>query len=248
MSHRLRITMFCPKDQVSFTDVSQTLSGRELRHITLAQIIGCMLVIFGHSFPFVTETPMVMTQLRVWLYCFHMPLFVWCSGFLFAYTHQTEKNGLGRFAGKRAMKILVPYVALSLVGIVPKALSSSVLNDALSLDAYSVMRAFLVPRENIWGHFWFLPMIYLLGVGCFVLDILFRRLRFRKELWLAMTGVLLVISELKSDAGKWFGMNDVLHYGWIYALGIVAAQIDTSHIYNLNRKQSLLYIVGGGMC
>lgn len=226
-------------------NLNDNLKG-ELRYITLAQVIGCVLVIFGHSFPFVTEVPRAVRESQVFLYAFHMPLFVWCSGFLFAYTRQTEKNGLGAFAGKRAVKILVPYVVLSLVGIAPKALFSSVLNDSLSLGAYSLTRAFLVPRENIWGHFWFLPMIYLMGVGAYLLDKIFKKTDKREWWWLIATVGLFAVSEVKSDAGKWLGMNDILHYGWTYVLGVWMGYVGAEWLTELSSKRMALIAVGGG--
>lgn len=221
-------------------------SNAELTWVTLAQMIGCVLVIFGHSFPFVTDVPKVVSRSQVWLYAFHMPLFVWCSGFLFAFTRQTEKNGLWEFASKRAMKILVPYVMLSLVGIVPKALFASVLNDSLSLDANSLTRAFLVPRENIWGHFWFLPMIYLLGIGGYVLDSLYSKTKYRACLWAVTIVALMAVSEVKTEAGKWLGMNDVLHFGWVYALGILVAIIGKEFLGKLNQNTKRLWTIGVG--
>ncbi len=220
-------------------------SNSNLNWVTLAQMIGCVLVIFGHSFPFVTDVPRVLGQSQVLLYCFHMPLFVWCSGFLFAYTRQTEKIGLGAFAGKRAMKILVPYVMLSLVGIVPKAMFASVLNGSLSLDAYSLTRAFLVPRENIWGHFWFLPMIYLLGVGGYVLDSLYRKTKYRVGLWTVTIIALMAVSEVKTEIGMWLGVNDVFHFGWIYALGILVAVTGMDTLNKLNDRIKSLWTIGG---
>ena len=141
----------------------------ELKYITLAQIIGCCLVILGHSFPFVTPYPCVLMEGCRFLYTFHMPLFVWCSGFLFAHTMQTRKT-FAQYASQRALKLLVPYFLISLIGLVPKILASSVLNDTLNMDAMEIVRAFLVPREGVWGHFWFLPMIYLIGVIGYLLD------------------------------------------------------------------------------
>lgn len=137
----------------------------ELKYITLAQIIGCCLVILGHSFPFVTPYPCVLMEGCRFLYAFHMPLFVWCSGFLFAHTMQTERKTFVQYVSQRALKLLVPYFLISLIGLVPKILASSVLNDTLNMDAMEIVRAFLVPREGVWGHFWFLPMIYLIVSG-----------------------------------------------------------------------------------
>lgn len=174
-----------------------------------------------------------------------MPLFVWCSGFLFAYTDQTRRYSFRQFAGKRAKKLLLPYVILSVVGIAPKVMFSSVLNDSLSFDIVSLIRAFLIPRENIWGHFWFLPMIYLLGVMGFIVDKYFFITKYKNILLLLILIGLLVVSNSETEAGKWLGLNDILHYGWIYILGIFVAQTGISVLQQLSGNQKLLYASGG---
>lgn len=50
--------------------------------ITWMQVFGCFCVILGHSFPFVTEIPRSLITFRLFLYSFHMPLFVFCGGVL----------------------------------------------------------------------------------------------------------------------------------------------------------------------
>ena len=196
----------------------------ELKYITLAQIIGCCLVILGHSFPFVTPYPCVLMEGCRFLYTFHMPLFVWCSGFLFAHTMQTRKT-FAQYASQRALKLLVPYFLISLIGLVPKILASSVLNDTLNMDAMEIVRAFLVPREGVWGHFWFLPMIYLMSkkVGT----------------WIVITLVAFALSFFKSDVLGWFGVNDVLLYFMYYSMGVVSDRM----AFNM-KLCNWMYLVG----
>jgi len=143
---------------------------KELRYITFAQMIGCILVIFGHSYPFVTEVPDTLIEVRSFIYLFHMPLFVFCSGYLLSYTNQAERKTFKEYCGQRAKKLLLPYIILSFIGVIPKYLFSSFLNDSIELNLSSLIRAFLVPRENIWGHFWFLPMIFFMGCIAYLID------------------------------------------------------------------------------
>lgn len=138
--------------------------------VALVQLVGCLLVIFGHSYPFVTDVPKQIIDVRTFIYCFHMPLFVWCSGYLLVKTGQSERYGFSQYALRRAKKLLIPYIAFSLVGLVPKIAFSGLLNDKLDLDFLGISRAFLVPRENVWGHFWFLPMIFFMGIAGHAID------------------------------------------------------------------------------
>lgn len=184
----------------------------ELRYITIVQIVGCCLVVLGHSFPFVTPYPSGVTKSISFLYAFHMPLFVWCSGFLFAHTMQSDRKSLAQYTGNRAVKLLVPYFVISLIGLIPKILASSVLNDKLNVDVISIVRAFLVPREGVWGHFWFLPMIYLMGTLGYLLD----KFSKKTQVWAIVVLVSFALSFYRQDVLQWFAVNDVLQYFMFY--------------------------------
>lgn len=225
---------------------------KELKYITLAQVIGCLLVIWGHSYPFVTEMPEAVVEGKGFVYLFHMPLFVFCSGFLLSYTNQAERKSFSDYIGQRAKKLLLPYLVFSLIGIAPKYLFSSVLNDSLSLDFMSLTRAFLVPRENIWGHFWFLPMIFFMGCIAYALD----RYLIKKEVkgigWGIVSIILIVLSHVYQpmDVMKWFGINDLALYGWSYTLGVECNYLfgDITEKVHFDRiNTSLVCLVGGGI-
>lgn len=197
---------------------------KELKFITLAQIVGCILVVFGHSYPFVTQMPQGVIDVRTFIYTFHMPLFVFCSGYLLAFTKQTERKSHGEFMKQRAKRLLLPYFVLSLVGVIPKYVFSSVLNETLGFDTMSLVRAFLVPRENIWGHFWFLPMIFFLGwIGFVVEKYVFAHLE-KKWGWSIVFVLMLILAwnYQPIESLAWFGINDIIKYGWSYALGLTA--------------------------
>lgn len=212
-------------------------SPSDIKYITLAQIVGCCLVILGHSYPFVTDVPKGMNELRSFIYTFHMPLFVWCSGYLFAYTKQTERKTLGQYVKQRTIKLIVPYFLMSLIGIVPKILASPLLNDHLTLDAIQITRAFFVPRENVWGHFWFLPMIYIMGIISFLLDSISKR----KSFWIALTIMFSLLLPCKYENADWFGVNDIIHFFAYYSIGVLSARINL----NVNEFVACRCVWGG---
>ena len=195
-----------------------------LQFVVLAQIVGCLLVIFGHSYPFVTDVPKFLTDIRTFVYCFHMPLFIWCSGFLFVYTRQLDKRTFGQFTKVRAKRLLIPYLVLSVIGLLPKILFSEYLNDSLALEPLPIIRSFLVPRENVWGHFWFLPMIFFIGLIGYALEKVRQNLKVNKQItgW-TLTAVLFALSFVRLDFGEWFGLNDVIKYTFVYVLGMTLA-------------------------
>ncbi len=172
---------------------------RYLSEILFIQMVATYLVIFGHSYPFTIDIPAWLDQVLLFIYSFHMPLFVWVSGYLLVYTQQIDRYSASCFVRKRFLKLLIPYFVLSLIAILPKYALQPFLNDTVSLDCYSLLRIFFVPRENVWGHFWFLPMIFALGVMGFVLDKLFSKYKVKKYGWaitscLALSGYAIAVS------------------------------------------------------
>jgi len=194
------------------------------RNRTLAwmQVIGCILVIFGHSYPFITEYPSILHSIKVFIYQFHMPLFVFCSGVLLVLSNAVEKYSFSAYLRRRAMRLLVPYFVLSVIGIVPKILFSSVLNDSLHFDLFELFRAFFSPRNNIWGHFWFLPMIFLLGVFGYLL------LRASKKMWVRYLALVISFCALfLPNLTDWLGVNDLLGNAAYFVLGMCVSDFFT---------------------
>jgi fucose 4-O-acetylase-like acetyltransferase len=223
---------------------------KELKYITLAQLVGCLLVIWGHSYPFVADLPVVIEQGKSFIYQFHMPLFIFCSGYLLVYTKQIDRKSFSEYVGQRAKRLLIPYFVLSLIGVIPKFLFSSVLNDSLSLDAISLTRAFFVPRENIWGHFWFLPMIFFMGVIAFLIEKYILRSANKSVGWGIITLVLMICSIIYKPANglEWFGINDIIIYGWSYSLGVIVYYLlgDIKEKVNIaGWETAVICIVGG---
>lgn len=154
-----------------------------------------------------------------------MPLFVWISGYLLIYTRQSIRNSTKAFIKRRLLKLLVPYFILSIVAIVPKYCLQAYLNDSVSFETYSVIRMFLVPRENVWGHFWFLPMIFLLGVFGIIIDKILTKYHRPKLGWTLILGIAFVIycACFKQHICPWFSLDDIINFGWIFGLGILCA-------------------------
>lgn len=192
-----------------------------LSEIFLIQIVATYLVICGHSYPLESQIPNWLNNARAFLYTFHMPLFVWISGYLLIYTSQSLKTTVQGFLFKRFRKLIIPYIILSAFALVPKFIVQPYISDSFNFDIISIVRIFAVPRENVWGHFWFLPMIFIMGCIGFGADRLFCRFELRKIGWMALTSALfcVYVMTFKQDICGWFAINDLLAFGWFYSLG-----------------------------
>lgn len=202
--------------------------SKYLSEVLLVQLLATYLVILGHSYPFITEIPVWLQKTQIFIYCFHMPLFVFISGYLLVYTSQSLKNSASEFIHKRFLKLIIPYLALSVIALLPKFFVQQYLNDSFNLDAGSLLRVFFIPRENIWGHFWFLPMIFFQGICGFILDKIFVRLKIRETGWIISTIILFVIhaATYRSNLTPWLSISDLAKFSWLFSLGCLCGSIN----------------------
>ena len=195
------------------------MKTKRIPALTWVQFLCCLLVVYGHSFPFVTPYPQALEISKRFVYSFHMPVFVFCSGVLLVVSDAAQKYHFPSYLKRRATRLLLPYFVFSLLGIAPKILLLPFLNDKLTLDFWQLLRVFLVPRENIWGHFWFLPMIFACGLVGYWLQKAARRFP-----WVMLPAVILCIGGffLPTLTG-WLAINDIIHYMLYFVLGMCAA-------------------------
>jgi len=89
--------------------------------------IGILLVVYGHLVMFETLGEQIWyRETKGAIYLFHMPLFMYLSGFVFFYTgaHLAVERNYREFVLKRFDRLILPFLALALVTVIGKALAS----------------------------------------------------------------------------------------------------------------------------
>ena len=123
--------------------------------------IGIVLVLVGHShssdWSKFENTPLY--WIILFIYLFHMALFFSISGFLFSNSDSILKEGYIKWISDKAARLLVPYVFWTMFALVPKYYVEN--HGFQGLDGKYLLRILFYPRENIWGHFWFIPVMFL---------------------------------------------------------------------------------------
>lgn len=136
------------------------------------------------------------------------------------------------FIAKRFRKLIIPYIAFTIIAILPKYIFQNYLNETFSLSLDSFVETFLFPRHNVWGHFWFIPMIFILGIVGQVLDRFFIRFNGRVIGWSSLTALSLSVYIYFYDKQLtgWCSVKDIVSYGWVFCSGILCA-IFKIHVY-----------------
>lgn len=132
--------------------------------LSFLQAFGILLVVVGHSF-YGNPTAFI----NRWIYTFHMPLFMFLSGFLLSYGVVRKgipladvalfgKNG---FVLSKVKRLLVPYIAISSLAFLPKSLMNAYTIHPVDVSLTSYLHSLLYPWDNAIIFFWFLPTLFL---------------------------------------------------------------------------------------
>lgn len=198
-------------------------------YISFLQAFGILLVVVGHAFPAGGDD----CGLYRWIYSFHMPLWIFLSGYLLRYTAPEAAagscplagirfGGRGGFLDKKVRRLLVPYLLLSTLVFLPKVWLGrwAVKPVELSWEAYFGM--LLVPSKNVIVYYWFLPTVFLLLTGTVLFAKLSDKLRIggRVPLW-GWIIVALGLSVCNPAGGVgWFNLGGAVKFGFFFLLGI----------------------------
>ncbi len=193
----------------------------KLQFINYAYAIGAILVVLGHSTPTgASDMPFWIDAIRTFIYNFHMPLFFFIAGFLFRYTSEIRKKKYSVFIKGKCIKFLTPYIVLSLVGFIPKILLSDFVNDKVALNFEYIVRSFFSPRDNVWGHFWFLPTLLIIYVFSYL--ILKISINIVGRMFLLLFVISLAVYPIDID---WFAINDICNQLIFFCIGIFTEKL-----------------------
>ena len=203
--------------------------------IDIARAIGIILVVTGHYFP--DGSPNWYVCMREWIYSFHMPLFMFISGYVYELTKREETYL--NFLGRKAKRLLIPYLIVSTIIISIKLISQTLmgmdLKNAVGVDAF--LKMLYEPEAAI--HLWFIFALWWI----FVIVPLFR--------WKGGNIVLLIIGIvahylpklfISFDYPTIFCLDKAAEYLLYFMLGVVLydAGLDLNRPHKLTASLILL--------
>ena len=216
------------------------------RQIAFLQVWAIVLVCLGHSL----FNPYATIYIHRWIYAFHMPLFMFLSGYLLVYAcniknrevRDIEWFGRERFLLKKAKRLLLPYFFISTLVYVPKCLLSAYALRPVDLSFGAHIQMLLYPWDNVIKFFWFLPTLFiitLLTVG------LIKVFRIRRENMFAYGIIFVVLLLLKVfnplEGVSFLNLEGVIGYWLFFWCGFVFFFIQG----NIERR---LYLEKEWMC
>lgn len=186
-------------------------------HIELLQAFAIITVFLGHALRIYHSEGWYFHKAQVNLYCdvadkviysFHMPLFVFLSGYLF-YANIDKIKSLGQYAIKRAKRLLVPFLFMGLLFVLPLIC----IIDPLEKNVIFYYKNFLNFKQ-CW-HLWFLPMLFCVNI---IFATLFVKIKNINKLFLCFILILLNIFKIKGAQSCFYNIPTYLIYFYLGCL------------------------------
>ena len=195
--------------------------GKKINEIGLLYAIGVLLTILGHSHP--NDWTTFPAQPVEFIYSFHMPLFFCISGYLFSKSNSLKRSGYLKWIVDKSKRLLIPYFLISAVSFLPKTLLED--GNLNNVNLNRIIECFFAPRFNIWGHFWFLPVIFILY---FIFGLwkcyLYNKINFKKSVIGITFLASLVMHFVKTDIA-WLGLSDLFEFSVYFVIGILTYEV-----------------------
>lgn len=133
---------------------------QRLLSLDIAKAICIILVVIGHYHP--ENAPQWYHNLNHIIYSFHMPLFMFASGYIYI---ATQKDiSYGKFIGKKISRLMIPYFTTSLIIIAIKWFMQGKMQVDHPVTAVSYLKMFYQPEAGyflwfIWALWWMFVII-----------------------------------------------------------------------------------------
>jgi fucose 4-O-acetylase-like acetyltransferase len=140
-----------------------------LLDIDRAKGLGIALVVWGHMFKHGTyDQPVWLDVSRMVAYEFHMPFFMYLSGFVFFYTGAQERfwKEPARYVAKRFDRLMVPFLAFALLVVLGKYVAASLgsVDDGVADLGSGLMKVVANTPDNPSLSIWYLLVLFLYSI------------------------------------------------------------------------------------
>jgi len=195
-----------------------------LLDIDVAKGLGMLLVVFGHLVQ--TNSPgesQGYAALRDAIYTFHMPFFMYLSGFVFFLTngHEAVARGYRRFVVARFDRLMLPFLAFGFLVIVGKYYASRFgeVHDGVSSFSQGVMDVLTNAPDNPSISIWYLVVLF---SYCILTPLLWRAVGRKAGMLLLVAAVMIAIVYLGPITERFY-LARILRFFLFFVFGGVAA-------------------------
>ena len=173
---------------------------KEIQYISFLQLVGPFFVILGHSLNGVgLSEGLWWVFTKQWIYMFHMPLFFMISGYLLSYGKWMKGQSYGLFVKNKFFRLIFPYLVWNGICLIPKYFTQTFLSEEVEINISYLIKVFFSPRQNVWGHTWFLAGLFIIYLFTPVWEKVFSQFTVKKTLVFIIGGIILYIIPIRSE-------------------------------------------------
>lgn len=199
-----------------------------IKFIAYLQILGIILVVLGHSFHEYPDNEQGHTMLLYrMMYSFRMPLFMFTSGFLMAFTayirSRTKSPSFNDFALKKVKRLLIPFVTLSLVTFIPRSMMSGMADDQMEISAESFWKIFFFSHNMVIPYFWFIQSSFTLLLLNYALLRFAKSHSSRRTMQAILVAIFALLPFLSIEWTSFFSIGETVRLGVYFTLGVLYA-------------------------
>ena len=135
--------------------------AKRIVYIDIAKALCIILVVIGHYSP--DGCPEWWMAVHDFIYSFHMPLFMFASGFVYMATKRDEEK-YGNFIMKKVKRLMIPYFVVSAIVIAIKLLTEGHAYVENPKTIISFVKMFYYPEAGfflwfIWALWWMFVIV-----------------------------------------------------------------------------------------
>jgi len=191
--------------------------------LDIAKAICIILIVVGHYIP--DNSPQWYRLIHDMIYTFHMPLFMFASGYVYI---ATKKDiGYGSFLIKKIKRLMIPYITTSIMVISIKMLMQGGLSVEDPVTWRSYLKMFYLPEAG--DFLWFIWALWWM----FVLLPLFKTKGSRTILFL----ICLIIHYIPMTLPKEFCITQCKNMLVFFTLGIFA--FENTYMFKFIKEYSI---------
>lgn len=206
-----------------------------INYICFLQVVGPIFVILGHSLNgFDNYSGLWRIFSKDWIYLFHMPLFFFVSGYLLSYNNWLGEKSYTEFIKGKFNRLIIPYLFWNILFFIPKFFGQSFLLDNVNFSFSYFLNIIITPRQNIWGHTWFLACLFLFYLATPIWKYIVNDLKINKLIIFFVFAILLYILPIKTQI---LTLNDIHKEIFFFGTGAIIGMIpekEFKHFFKLH--------------
>lgn len=209
-------------------------STKRLHEIDVATGIAIILVVIGHIGW--KETEWYFT-FKSTLYKFHMPFFMFLSGFLLSYTNYNynDQKKAFIFLRRKLSKFLIPYLFLSILFLLVNLFLKEI-NTTADLE-HGIKSILLYPKSGYSGFMWYLYVLFQYYI-LFALSYHFSIFQKYPILYLLVSILMILLI----PSVQIFEIRNVIKYSLFFSLGFIM-QFRYDQVKEILRRTGWVFIL-----